>query len=80
MNQFAKIFEVINHQLLVTKESDEGEHTIKARALLDVGDIAVSFGYETKKERDDNWENFNEDTAELTLIGMIDLINNEEDE
>ena len=72
-NQFAKLFEVGNHQVLVTNsnETQNGKFIFKVETHINENEFKLKFGFDTKKEIEEEFLSFDESQA----VELIDSLN-----
>lgn len=83
MNQFAKLFEVKEHQVLITlKYSEETEEDF-LKVETQIGGVTASIqleGFKTEASAKDGLEKYNQEKAEEFFDAMNQLLTNNDEE
>ncbi|MFA5207536.1 MAG: hypothetical protein WC428_02650 [Candidatus Paceibacterota bacterium] len=62
-NEFAKIFEVENYQVLIMKDETNSEYEVKQ--IIDFKEVRpiISLGFDSEEKRDDCFNNYDKENA-----------------
>lgn len=75
-NQFAKLFDLEDHQVLITKDEDEDakEFSITQTTQIDGCDPSASLFFTNQDIRDSAFDSYNKEAAQRFLDSMIELL------
>jgi hypothetical protein len=75
MIKFAKLFEIDNNQILITKDYDYDEdvYLLKQRTSFDEVDPSMSMSFDSEEKRDNAFNDYNQDNAQkfLNLVSSV---------
>jgi len=75
-NKFAKLFDVGNNQVLLTKDYNEESEKYEIKISASISDIrySVSLGFNSENSRNEGFDNYNEENAERFQSGITSLL------
>jgi len=78
-NNFAKLFESQDHQVLFQKRADDTDKEtpfkIQNKTVHNGSEVAIEYSYKTEEERDSNFENIEQSTADDFMKNMLPFLN-----
>lgn len=71
---FAKLFELGNHQVLITKEEEDSGYYIAQSTEIESGRAILTIGFEKEEKRNEQFDRYSE-TEAMKFINVIEGMN-----
>jgi hypothetical protein len=75
IKEFAKIFEIEDHQVLIMK--DDTEHEFEVKQIVDFDEVrpVMSLGFDSEEKRDECFNNYSKENAEKFYNVVSNMLN-----